>query len=77
MKGLKKIQLFYKKWYIKNSETSETSETTEFFDRVFDFEYWVKITKSEEKKSEKNFRGFRVFDPTTVLHIFLFKFLKA
>ena len=33
-----------------------------FFFRVFDFEYWIKIEKSEEKKSEINFRGFRVFD---------------
>ena len=37
-------------------ETSETSEyfLRLFFFRVFDFEYWTKIAKSESKKSEKN-----------------------
>ena len=30
--------------------------------QVLDFEYKVKIEKSEEKKSETKFRGFRVFD---------------
>ena len=35
-----------------------------FFVRVFDFEYWAEIDKSEEKKSEKIFLGFRVFGLT-------------
>ena len=36
-------------------ENWETSETSEFSFRVFDFEYWAKIEKSEEKKSENEY----------------------
>ena len=44
------------------SKTRKRRKPWKLFFRVFDFEYWIKIEKSEEKKSEINFRGFRVFD---------------
>ena len=54
-----------KKWQIEKLETSETSDTSEFFfrvffSRIFDFWFWVKIKKSEEKKPGKKFEVSKV-----------------
>ena len=53
-----------KKWQIENSEKSEISEKLfrVFFFPSFRFCPTAKIENSDLKISEKNFRGFRVFD---------------
>ena len=59
-----------KKLQMENLENSEGSESSEFFFQiffswVFSFGYYVKIEKSEEKKLETKFGGFRVFNLTS------------
>ena len=48
-----------------------TKSGSGFFFRVFDFWYGVKIKTSEEKTSEKDFRGFRVFDLAGSIYLFM------
>ena len=48
-----------------------TKSGSGFFFRDFNFWYWVKIKNSEEKTSEKDFRGFRVFDLAGSICLFM------
>ena len=64
-----------KKWQIENSEKLEKSEISEKLFRVFlcpSFRFCptAKIQNSDLKISEKNFRGFRVFDLTPFFGVF-------
>ena len=67
---MKKLNLSELKVKSKSGK-SKTRNPRKFFFRVFDFEYWTKIEKSERKKSERNFRRFRVFDLALFHYIML------